>query len=53
MPIHVYGCNSCGAILELKEGFNVRTDLDCPQCGSTENLTCIPQTYTFRMDKEK
>ena len=53
MPIHVYQCKSCGAILELKEGFNIRTDLNCPQCGSTEDMTCVPQTYTFSIDPTK
>ena len=52
MPIHVYKCQGCGAKLEIKEGFIIRTDLVCPSCGNG-NMVCIPQRYTFNIDPNK
>jgi len=51
MPIYEYECPHCVYIFEVKQGFEARTDVQCPQCrGLTKR---IMSKFSFSFTEKK
>jgi len=48
LPIYEYGCEKCGAVTDIRHGFNEKTSEVCPVCGGPLARRFNPAGIVFK-----
>ena len=47
MPVYEYFCAHCDEKFEVKQGFEARTDIKCPECDGLANRKMSRFSFSF------